>query len=140
MWSIKFPRFGRLIDDAGQPVDEWIEVTGQGVPAHVGRESDDDPFSDFLPALEGEPPPFDRPGELPRVLAAIERGSPGRHILVEPDCREPLRAMVIVAEDALEKSGQRYLRPLLVLPGTEYAALSFRELHARICDALIRRG
>ncbi|MEE8583651.1 MAG: hypothetical protein V3T83_02245, partial [Acidobacteriota bacterium] len=46
---------------------------------------------------------------------------------------------VIVTEDrekGTERSGQEYRNPLLVLTGKEYAAISFVELHDRICDAL----
>ena len=35
-----------------------------------------------------------------------------------------------------EKVGQRYVGPLLVLSGQEYAETPFPELHRRICDAL----
>lgn len=35
------------------------------------------------------------------------------------------------------RSAQEYVAPLLVLSGREYAAVSFGELHAMICDALL---
>ena len=34
------------------------------------------------------------------------------------------------------RSGQEYESPLLVLAGTEYAAMPFQDLHNRLCDAL----
>jgi hypothetical protein len=34
------------------------------------------------------------------------------------------------------RAAQEYESPLLVLTGTEYARMSFRELHDRLCDAL----
>ena len=35
-----------------------------------------------------------------------------------------------------QRSGQEYRDPLLVLSGAEHAAISFSELHERICNAL----
>ena len=108
-WILKFPRYG----DA-YPGCEWVEVIGQGVPAHIGTPSPGhgyeagDPYSSFLP---------------PPVL--VPEGEDGT----------ALRAMVIVREGT-EKVVQEYVRPLLVLSGAEYAAISFEELHERICNAL----
>ena len=67
-----------------------------------------DPFADFLP------PPI--------VLAPDDQG-------------DKLRAVVILRAGT-PKDGQRYVDPLLVLTGEEYARSTFGELHARICDAL----
>jgi hypothetical protein len=108
-WILKFPRYGDVHSGC-----EWVEVIGQGVPAHVGTPTpaygyeEGDPYGDFLP---------------PAV--AVPEGDEGR----------ALRAIVIVREGT-EKVGQRYLDPLLVLSGEEYAAIPFPVLHDRICDAL----
>ena len=108
-WIVKFRRYG----DA-HPGCEWVEVIGQGVPAHIGTPSrghgyeSGDPFSSFLPPAV--PIPHNDDGTT-------------------------LRAMVIVRQGT-EKVGQEYVRPLLVLSGSEYAAIPFLELHERICAAL----
>ena len=50
-----------------------------------------------------------------------------------------LRAVVFVTEETRKgtaRSGQEYENPLLVLKGQEYAAITFEELHTRLCDAL----
>src|SRR3989338_90137 len=50
IWSLRFPRYGD--DYVGC---EWIEVTAQGVPAHIGTPTpgfgyeDGDPYAEFLP-------------------------------------------------------------------------------------------
>ena len=106
LWTLKFPKHG---DD--YPECEWITVTAQGVPAHIGAEADD-PFADFLP---------------PPVRARKD---------VEP---ERLRAVVFVTErtpKGTARNPQEYVGPLLVLTGEAYADMSFEALHARICDAL----
>ena len=108
-WILKFPRFGDPHSGC-----EWVEVIGQGVPAHIGTPTPgygyeaDDPYAAFLP---------------PAISVR------------EDDDDELLRAMVVVREGT-EKVGQEYDVPLLVLSGTEYATTSFHELHDRICDAL----
>jgi hypothetical protein len=108
-WVLKFPRYG---DD--YPGCEWVEVIGQGVPAHIGTPSPGhgyekgDPYAGFLP------PPVPVPDD---------------------DNGTALRAIVIVQEGT-EKVVQEYIGPLLVLSGSEYAAISFVELHERICNAL----
>lgn len=43
---------------------------------------------------------------------------------------------MVIIRDGTEKVGQEYVRPLLVLPGGEYAAIPFQKLHEMICDAL----
>ena len=109
MWVLKFPRDG----DAHSGC-EWVEVIGQGVPAHIGTPSpghgyeSGDPYASFLPPAIPVP---------------------------EGDDGCALRAIVIVREGA-EKVVQEYTRPLLVLSGQEYAAMPFAALYERICDAL----
>jgi hypothetical protein len=112
LWWLKFPRYGD--DYIGC---EWIRVTGQGVPAHVGTPTrgfgyeDGDPYAEFLP---------------PAVEVNAEGDS------------EFMRAIVIVTEETRKgtaRSPQEYANPLLVLSGQEYASISFVELHTRICDA-----
>lgn len=108
-WVLKFPRFG----DAHTGC-EWVEVIGQGVPAHIGTPSPGhgyeagDPYAGFLP------PPVPVPAK---------------------DDGRTLRAIVIVSEGT-KKVVQEYINPLLVLSGQEYAAIPFAELHERICAAL----
>ena len=106
LWKLKFPKHG---DD--YPGCEWITVTAQGVPSHIGAEGND-PFADFLP---------------PAVPAGKDGGS------------ECLRAVVFVTEQTAKgtpRSPQEYSGPLLVLTGEAYAKTSFEALHARICAAL----
>ena len=97
---------------------EWIEVTAQAVPPHIGSPTPGcgyeggDPYAAFLPpALQ-----TNADGESP-----IER------------------AVVFVTEYSLKgtaRSLQEYASPLLVLTGEEYSRITFAELHQRICDAL----
>jgi len=111
--SLKFPRYGDFYVGC-----EWIEVSAQGVPAHVGTPTpgfgyeDGDPYADFLP---------------PPVAVTTDGDS------------EFMRAVVIVTEETekgTRRSAQEYVKPLLVLSGREYATISFVELHERISDAL----
>lgn len=110
---LKFPRYGD--DHTGC---EWVEVIAQGVPAHIGRSSSDradeemDPYAGFLPPAVAVPNDDDEP--TMRAVVFVTEGTP----------------------KGTERSPQEYVRPLLVLSGAEYAALPFRELHDRICDAL----
>jgi hypothetical protein len=113
LWHLKFPRHGD--DYTGC---DWIVVTAQGVPSHIGTPTpgfgyeDGDPYAAFLP---------------PPVV-----------ILSEEDERK-LRAVVFITEGTpkgTERSPQEYVNPLFVLEGQEYATMSFGELHERICDAL----
>ena len=113
LWKLKFPKEGDEHIDC-----EWIEVTAQAVPPHVGSPTpgngyeSGDPFSAFLPP-------------------ALETDDDG---LAQFD-----RAVVFVTEYSIkgtERSGQEYASPLLVLTGEEYARITFEELHRRICDAL----
>ena len=113
LWKLKFPREGDTHYGC-----EWIEVTAQAVPPHIGSPTagcgyeQGDPYAAFLPPAIG----CDREGDAPHH-----------------------RAVVIVTEHTTkgtERSGQEYFSPLLVLTGKEYAALSFEEVHRRVCDAL----
>jgi hypothetical protein len=117
LWWLKFPRSGD--DYIGC---EWIRVTAQGVPAHIGTPTrgfgyeDGDPYAEFLP---------------PAVEVNAEGDS------------EFMRAVVIVSGETQKgtaRSPQEYANPLLVLSGQEYASISFVELHTRICDALRGTG
>ena len=108
-WILKFPEHG----DAHSRC-EWVTILGQGVPDHVGTPTfghgyeSGDLYSDFLP---------------PAVPVGDDAEGTS------------LRAIVIVREQT-EKMGQQYVDPLLTLSGAEYAAMSFQQLHDRICDAL----
>lgn len=113
LWKLKFPKEGDCHHDC-----EWIEVTAQGVPPHIGTPTaglgyeDGDPFAELLPP----PVQTDEQGDAPFM-----------------------RAVVFVTEYSLkgtERSGQEYVSPLLVLTGEEYSQISFGDLYARICDAL----
>jgi len=117
LWWLKFPRYGD--DYIGC---EWIRVTAQGVPGHVGTPTrgfdyeDGDPYAEFLP--------------------------PAVEVNAEGDC-ELMRAVVIVTEETRKgtaRSPQEYANPLLVLSGQEYTSISFVELHTRSCDALRGTG
>ena len=50
LWSLQFPRYGDYYVGC-----EWIRVTAQGVPAHIGTPTrgfgyeEGDPYSGFLP-------------------------------------------------------------------------------------------
>ena len=113
LWKLRFPKEGDEHTDC-----EWIEVTAQAVPPHVGSPTpgngyeSGDPYAAFLPT-------------------AVETDADGLAKLN--------RAVVFVTEYTIkgtERSGQDYASPLLVLTGEEYARITFEELHQRICDAL----
>ena len=113
LWTLKFPKEGDDHLDC-----EWIAVTAQAAPAHIGSPSpgcgyeDGDPYAAFLP------PPMETNAE----------GEAPFH-----------RAVVFVTEDSLKgtsRSGQEYVSPLLVLAGEDYARVPFEELHGGICGAL----
>jgi hypothetical protein len=113
LWTLKFPKDG--VDYLGC---DWIEVTAQGVPAHIGSPTpgcgyeDGDPYGEFLP---------------PPVFTDEEGGS------------EFMRAVVFITEERRKgtaRSPQEYENPLLVLAGEEYAQITFDDLHRRLCDAL----
>ena len=113
LWKLKFPKEG----DEHRGC-EWIEITAQAVPAHIGSATPGcgyeagDPYATFLPpALQ-----TDKDGDAPFD-----------------------RAVVFVTEYSLKgtaRSPQEYASPLLVVTGEEYSRLQFGELHRRICDAL----
>ena len=113
LWSLKFPRFGDCHTGC-----EWIEVTAQGVPPHIGSPTpglgyeNGDPYAEFLPP----------------AIVTNEDGE-----------AEYMRAVVIITENTRKGTvcnGQEYADPLLTLGGQEYVSLSFHALHERICDAL----
>jgi len=113
LWTLKFPREGDDFLDC-----DWIKVTAQGVPPHIGSPTeglgyeDGDPYAAFLP------PP----------VATDENGD------------DPfLRAIVFVTEQTVKgtnRSPQEYADPLLVISGEEYARITFADLHKRLCEAL----
>ncbi|MGE3976306.1 MAG: hypothetical protein AB7F94_01825 [Nitrospira sp.] len=113
LWSLKFPRYGDVHTGC-----EWIEVTAQGVPAHVGSSTpglgheNGDPYADFLPP----------------ALATDEDGQ-----------AEFMRAVVLITEETKKgtaRNPQEYSSPLMTLEGKQYASMPFDELHDCICDAL----
>ena len=113
LWKLKFPKEG----DEHLGCD-WIEVTAQAVPPHVGSPTpgcgyeDGDPFAAFLP---------------PAIKTDVEGNAPHN------------RAVVFVTEYSIKgtkRSGQEYVSPLFVLTGAEYDRITFEELHQQICDAL----
>src|SRR6266705_1854423 len=101
LWKLKFPKDG---DD--YPGCEWITVTAQGVPAHIGSPTpgsgykNGDPFAAFLP---------------PPVRTN------------ENDEADYVRAVVFVTE-LTPKGTQRSAQ--------EYVDMTFETLYARICQAL----
>ena len=113
LWKLKFPKEGD--EHLGC---EWIEITAQAVPAHIGSPTPGcgyeagDPYATFLPpALQ-----TDADGDAPFD-----------------------RAVVFITEytrKGTARSAQEYASPLLMLTGEDYARLPFAELHRRICDAL----
>jgi hypothetical protein len=117
LWWLKFPRYGDEYIGC-----EWIRVSAQGVPAHIGTPTrgfsyeDGDPYAEFLP---------------PAVEVNAEGDS------------EFMRAVVIVTEETQKgtaRSPQEYANPLVILSGREYASISFVELHTRISDTLRGTG
>ena len=113
LWKLKFPEDG---DD--YPGCEWITVTAQGVPPHIGSPSpgsgyeDGDPYASFLPP----PVHTDKDGES-----------------------KYMRAVVFVTErtpKGTPRSPQEYVNPLLVITGEVYARMTFETLYACICQAL----
>ena len=88
LWWLKFPRYGDEYIGC-----EWIRVSAQGVPAHVGTPTqgfgyeDGDPYAEFLP---------------PAVYVNAEGDS------------EFMRAVVIVTEETQKgtaRSPQEYANP-----------------------------
>lgn len=113
LWKLKFPKEGD--DYIGC---DWVEVTAQGVPPHIGTPTpgiwceEGDPYAAFLP------PPVE-----------VEDTGHASH----------MRAIVFVTEYTIkgtDRHPQEYRSPLLILSGEEYSRITFQELHLRICDAL----
>ena len=113
LWQLKFPRDG---DDYLRC--EWITVTAQGVPPHIGSPTsgcgyeDGDPYAAFLPP-------------------AVHTDEDGESAY--------MRAVVFVAENTPKgtaRSHQEYQHPLLVLTGEEYVNMTFDNLYTQICEAL----
>jgi hypothetical protein len=113
LWHLRFPRHGDAYVGC-----EWVDVLAQGVPAHIGTPTpgygyeSGDPYETFLPPA-----------------LRIESG------VSEDD----LRAVVFVVSTSKKgttRSGQEYASPLLMLTGTEYAAMPFQVLHDQLCTAL----
>lgn len=113
LWQLKFPRDGDNYLGC-----EWITVTAQGVPLHIGSPTpgcgyeDGDPYAAFLP------PP-------------VHTGEAGESAY--------MRAVVFVTEDTPKgtaRSPQEYQHPLLVLTGEAYAHMTFDNLYTQLCEAL----
>jgi len=113
LWHLQFPR-----DGDGYVGCEWADVLAQGVPAHIGTPTpgygyeSGDPYEAFLP-------------QALRIESGASEGD--------------LRAVVFVVSTSKKgttRSGQEYESPLLVVTGTEYAAMPFQVLHDRLCTAL----
>jgi hypothetical protein len=113
LWWLQFPRHGDAYAGC-----EWIEVLAQGVPAHVGTPTpgygyeSSDPFAGFLPP-------------------ALRIG--------DGVSDDDFRAVVFVtsmSKKGTSRSAQEYESPLLMLTGSEYAAMPFQSLHDSLCDAL----
>src|SRR5947207_12407306 len=82
---------------------EYVKVFAQGVPPHIGHPNEypeGDPYADFLPPVVME---YDH----------------------ENDRFSDYRAVVIVQEGRDQKDVQRYVDPLIVLTGKEYANIPF---------------
>lgn len=91
--------------------DEWVEITAQAVPPHIGS-TDDYGGIDHCAAFL--PPPVPEDSDYPR-------------------------AVVFIAEDTIkgtERSGQEYREPLLVITGKEYVEARFADLMGRLEDAV----
>jgi hypothetical protein len=113
LWKLRFPKEGDHHSGC-----EWIEVTAQGVPPHIGSPTpgagyeQGDPFAVFLP---------------PSIAVNSDGDAPH------------MRAVVVVTEftpKGTDRSPQEYQSPLLVLSGEDYFRITFADLHERICAAL----
>jgi hypothetical protein len=103
LWEIVLP----AVDTRA---DTWACVYAQAVPAHIGHPShypDGDPYADCLPPVVQEYNP-------------------------ETDEAPWYRAVVIVQQGRSKKDIQKYVDPLLVLSGEEYAKIPFQSLLDRI--------
>ena len=105
LWQLQFPRHGDAYVGC-----EWVDVLAQGVPAHIGAPipgygyESEDPYEAFLPPAR-------------RIESGVPEGD--------------LRAVVFVVSTSKKgtvRSGQEYESPLLVLTGTEYAAMPLQVL------------
>ena len=113
LWKLKFP------SDPFDPVNgEWVEVTAQAAPAHIGTPTpgfgyeDGDPFANFLPpAIE-----VDADGDAPNYRAVV---------FVTPQTKK-----------GTSRSGQEYHNPLLCLEGATYAQLSIEALYEEVLRAI----
>ncbi len=109
LWKLRFPKEGDY-----QLGCDWIEITAQAVPPHIGSSTpglgyeQGDPYAEFLPpAVETDDEGF----------AAFDR------------------AVVFVTEHSIKgttRHPQEYGSPLLVLTGKEYASMRFDELHGKL--------
>jgi hypothetical protein len=116
LWSIQ-------VQDPAAPLNkpEWVTVTAQAVPPHIGSPTpgcgyeNGDPYAAFLP------PP----------IKTDEMGD-----------AEFNRAVVFVTDETkkgTKRSGQEYVNPLFILTGEEYANMSFDDLFRRLEEA-VRTG
>lgn len=106
LWTIKLPADGQ-----DYPGCEWVTVTAQAVPAHIGDPElypDGDPYSSFLPPID--------PESENRAVVIIRNGTP----------------------KGTERCHQEYPEPLLILTGVEYDRTTFSQLHQRLLAALGR--
>jgi hypothetical protein len=113
LWHLQFPRHGDTYVGC-----EWVEVLAQGVPAHIGTPTPGHGYESGDPCESFLPPAL-------RIEGATSE--------------DDLRAVVFVvstSKKGTSRSGQEYESPLLVLTGTEYAAMPFQVLHDRLCTAL----
>ena len=113
LWSVQ-------IQNPASPstMPEWIKVTAQAVPPHIGSQTpecgyeDSDPYRDFLPP----PVSTNKDGEA-----------------------DYNRAVVFVTEGTRKgtaRNGQEYIDPLLVLTGEEYAKMPFQMLLNKLEEAI----
>jgi hypothetical protein len=105
LWSIQIRDPARSFSEP-----HWVEVTAQAVPAHIGSPTPGcgyeagDPYAAFLPP----------------AVATDENGEAPFH-----------RAVVFVTKETkkgTDRHPQRYIDPLLVLSGQEYAGMPFEIL------------
>jgi hypothetical protein len=113
LWSLKFPKYGDIHTGC-----EWIDVTAQGVPPHVGSSTPGLGYEGGGPYAEFLPP----------AVVTDENGD-----------AEFMRAVVIITDETEKgtvRHPQEYSNSFLTLDGKQYASMTFDELHTRICDAL----
>ena len=113
LWTIQ-------IQDPASPLTSprWVKVTAQAVPPHIGSPTpgcgyeNGDPYGEFLP------PP-------------VETDENGQ--------AEYNRAVVFVTDETMKgtaRHGQRYVDPLLVFTGEEYAKMPFQTLLGKLEEAV----